>query len=305
MEKQRAQNNQLCVALKHERAAKDNLQKELQIEASRCEALLAQEKGQLSELQKSLEAEKSRSLELSEALQHERLLTEQLSRHAQEACARQDAHAQHALLRKLKAEKARTLELEAMLEKVQKQAAHTRQQLESQAQERCVELRKEKEVSGNLRSTVDAMQTHTQELGCCLQREREKSACLQAELEQLSTRVKEQEGHKDAKRLEKRSSRADVDKKKWQRDKEKLVRAILQQTLLCTRPEGLAAMTVHTRLFPAFLPILSVLTPHCGSLQLFIRLSSYKCDCSVPSTAWLFGLPANLCEFQNGLFHSF
>ncbi|CAH6789845.1 Pcnt [Phodopus roborovskii] len=145
LEKQRAQNNQLCVALKHERAAKDNLQKELQIESSRCEALLAQEKGQLSELQKSLEAERSHSLELSEALQHERLLTEQLSRNVQEACARQETQVQHALLRKLKAEKARALELESMLEKVQKQAAHTQQQLESQAQERCVELRKEKE----------------------------------------------------------------------------------------------------------------------------------------------------------------
>ncbi|XP_035306355.1 pericentrin isoform X22 [Cricetulus griseus] len=145
LEKQRAQNNQLCVALKHERAAKDNLQKELQIESSRCEALLAQEKGQLSELQKSLEAERSRSLELSEALQHERLLTEQLSRNMQEACARQETQIQHALLRKLKAEKARALELESMLEKVKKEAAHTQQQLESQAQERCVELRKEKE----------------------------------------------------------------------------------------------------------------------------------------------------------------
>lgn len=234
MEKQRAQNNQLCVALKHERAAKDNLQKELQIEASRCEALLAQDKGQLSELQKSLEAEKSRSLELSEALQHERLLTEQLSRNAPEACARQEAQVQHGLLRKLKAEKTRVLELETMLEKVQKQAAHMRQQLEAQAQERCVELRKEKEVSGRLQSAVDALQTNTQELGCCLQREREKSAWLQAELEQLSTKVKEQEGHKDARRMERRSSRADVDKKKWQTDKEKLVRAVLQQTIsLC------------------------------------------------------------------------
>lgn len=145
LEKQRAQNNQLCVALKHERAAKDNLQKELQIESSRCEALLAQEKGQLYELQKSLEAERSRSLELSEALQHERLLTEQLSRNAQEACARQEAQVQHALLRKLKAEKARALELEGMLDKVQRQAAQAQKQLESQAQERCVELRKEKE----------------------------------------------------------------------------------------------------------------------------------------------------------------
>lgn len=251
MEKQLAQNNQLCVALKHERAAKDNLQKELRIEASRCEALLAQEKGQLSELQKSLEAERSRSLELSEALQHERLLTEQLSRNAQEACARQETQAQHALLRKLKAEKARALELEAMLEKVQKQAAHTQQQLESQAQERCVELRREKEVSGNLRSAVDALRSHKQELGCCLEREREKAAWLQAELEQLSARVKEQDARKDARRMERRSSRADLDKRKWQRDKETLVRAILrpltlQQLIhppLPPAPEWLEAVT--------------------------------------------------------------
>ncbi|XP_028629735.1 pericentrin isoform X2 [Grammomys surdaster] len=222
LEKQLAQNNQLCVALKHERAAKDNLQKELQIEASRCEALLAQEKGQLSELQKSLEAERNRSLELSEALQHERLLTEQLSRNTQETRARQETQVQHALLRKLKAEKARALELEAMLEKVQKQAAHTQQQLESQAQERCVELRREKEVSGNLRSAVDTLRMHKQELGCCLEREREKAAWLQAELEQLSARVKEQEARKDARMMERRSSRADLDKRKWQRDKETL-----------------------------------------------------------------------------------
>nr|XP_045004664.1 pericentrin isoform X2 [Jaculus jaculus] len=145
LEKQRAQNNQLCVALKHERAAKDNLQKELQIESSRCEALLAQEQNQLSDLKKSLEAEKSHSLELSEALRHERLLTEQLSRSAQEACARQETQVQHALLRKLKAEKARALELQAMVEKVQQQAAHAQQQLEAQAQKRFAELRREKE----------------------------------------------------------------------------------------------------------------------------------------------------------------
>lgn len=229
LEKQLAQNNQLCVALKHERVAKDNLQKELQIEASRCEALLAQEKGQLSELQKSLEAERNRSLELSEALQHERLLTEQLSRNAQEACARQDTQAQHALLRKLKAEKARALELEAMLEKVQKQAAHTQQQLEAQAQERCLELRREKEVSGNLRSAVDALQTHKQELGCCLEREREKAAWLQAELEQLSARVKQQEARQDEKRTDRRSSREDLDKRRWQRVKEKLRELELQR----------------------------------------------------------------------------
>uniref|UniRef100_A0A452VN31 Pericentrin n=1 Tax=Ursus maritimus TaxID=29073 RepID=A0A452VN31_URSMA len=132
LEKQYAQSNRLCVALKHEQTAKDNLQKELQIEASRCEALLAQERGQLSELQRSLEAEKGRSLELAAALRHERLLTEQLSRGTREA----PAH--HALLRKLKDEKSRVAELQARLEQVQ-------QQLEADVQKRRAELEREKE----------------------------------------------------------------------------------------------------------------------------------------------------------------
>ncbi|XP_008265468.2 pericentrin isoform X4 [Oryctolagus cuniculus] len=139
LEKQSAQHSRLCVALKHEQTAKDNLQKELQIEYSRCEALLAQERGQLAELQKSLDAERSRTLELSEALQHERLLTEQLSRRPQET------QAHHALLRKLKEEKCRVSELQALLDRVQQQAAHTQRQLEAEVQKRCEELGKEKE----------------------------------------------------------------------------------------------------------------------------------------------------------------
>ncbi|XP_040842709.1 pericentrin isoform X2 [Ochotona curzoniae] len=139
LEKQSARNSQLCVALKHEQAAKDNLQKELQIESSRCEALLAQERGQLCELQKSLGAEKSRTRELSEALQHERLLTEQLSRRAQEGPA------QHALLRKLKEEKLRASELQAVLDRVQQQALQAQHQLQAEAQKRCEELLREKE----------------------------------------------------------------------------------------------------------------------------------------------------------------
>ncbi|XP_054556565.1 pericentrin-like [Talpa occidentalis] len=85
LDKQRAQSSRLRVALKHEQAARDNLQRELRIEASRCEALLAQERSRLAELQQSLEAERGRVRELTAALQHERLLTEQLSRRAQEA----------------------------------------------------------------------------------------------------------------------------------------------------------------------------------------------------------------------------
>ncbi|XP_010368401.2 pericentrin isoform X5 [Rhinopithecus roxellana] len=145
LETQRAQSSRLCVALKHEQTAKDNLQKELRIEHSRCEALLAQERSQLGELQKDLAAEKSRTLELSEALRHERLLTEQLSQRTQEACVHQDAQAHHALLRKLKDEKSRVADLQAMLEKVQQQALRSQQQLEAEAQEHCEALRREKE----------------------------------------------------------------------------------------------------------------------------------------------------------------
>ncbi|EPQ15564.1 Pericentrin [Myotis brandtii] len=145
LEKQYAQNNRLCVALKHEQTAKDNLQKELQIESSRCEALLAQERSRLSKLHRNLEAAQGRSQELSEALQHERVLTEQLSRRAQEACAHQETQAHRALLRKLKEETTRVAELQAALEKVQQHAMCTQQQLEAEVQRRCAELEREKE----------------------------------------------------------------------------------------------------------------------------------------------------------------
>nr|XP_037840898.1 pericentrin isoform X3 [Chlorocebus sabaeus] len=231
LETQRAQSSRLGVALKHEQTAKDNLQKELRIEHSRCEALLAQERSQLSELQKDLAAEKSRTLELSEALRHERLLTEQLSQRTQEACVHQDTQAHHALLRKLKDEKSRVADLQAMLEKVQQQALRSQQQLEAEAQEHCEALRREKEVSATLKSTVEALHTQKRELRCSLEREREKPAWLQAELEQSHPRLKEQEGRKAARRsAEAGQSPAAAERwRKWQRDKEKLRELELQR----------------------------------------------------------------------------
>ncbi|XP_057552637.1 pericentrin isoform X4 [Hippopotamus amphibius kiboko] len=143
LEKQCAQSNQLCVALKHEQMAKDNLRKELQIEASRCEALLAQERGHLSELQRSLEAEQGRSRELSEALQHERLLTERLSRRSQDRLAHQ------ALLQKLQGREARVLELEAALEAAQQRVleakARARREEVEREQERELELQRQRD----------------------------------------------------------------------------------------------------------------------------------------------------------------
>ncbi|KAJ8793654.1 hypothetical protein J1605_003662 [Eschrichtius robustus] len=158
LEKQCAQSNQLCVALKHEQTAKDNLRKELQIEASRCEALLAQERGHLSELQRSLEAEQGRSRELSEALQHERLLTERLSRRPQ------PKQAHPALLQKLRGCEARVLELEVALEAARQRAleaeAHVPRQEVEREQERELELRRQRDAHKiqQLQQTVRELQ---------------------------------------------------------------------------------------------------------------------------------------------------
>ncbi|XP_027437530.2 pericentrin isoform X8 [Zalophus californianus] len=151
LEKQCAQSNRLCVALKHEQTAKDNLQKELQIEASRCEALLAQERGQLSELRRSLEAEKGRSLELAAALQHERLLTEQLSRLAR------DTPAHHAVLRRLKDEKSRAVELQARLEQVDVQKRRAELEREKERELELQHQRDEHKIR-QLQRTVQALE---------------------------------------------------------------------------------------------------------------------------------------------------
>uniref|UniRef100_G3TJW8 Pericentrin n=1 Tax=Loxodonta africana TaxID=9785 RepID=G3TJW8_LOXAF len=149
LEKQCAQNNRLCVALKHEQTAKENLQKELQIECSRCEALLGQERSKLAELQKSMQAEQGRSRELSEALAHERLLTEQLSQRVQEASLPQ------ALLQKLGMEQARVAELQVLLERVQQQAVCAQQRLEAEVQMRSEEIKRERERQGAVKRVRD------------------------------------------------------------------------------------------------------------------------------------------------------
>ncbi|XP_045396827.1 pericentrin isoform X3 [Lemur catta] len=181
LEKQRAQSSRLGVALKHEQTARDNLQKELRIEHSRFEALLAQERAQLCQLQKDLEAEKSHSLELSEALQHERLLTEQLSRSTQEACAQQDVQAQQALLRELQEEKARVRELQAVLDTVQQQAVHTQQQLEElrREKERELELQRQREEHKirQLQRTVRELESKEEALRSGLHRGAPRGAC--------------------------------------------------------------------------------------------------------------------------------
>nr|XP_020829055.1 pericentrin [Phascolarctos cinereus] len=224
LDKLRSQNGQLAVSLQHEQAEKDNLKKELQIEYSRCEALLCQERSQACELQRALEVERGRSAELSEALNHERLVTEQLSKRAGEACTQKEVQLQHAFVRKLKEEKARAAQLQALLEDARQQSVASQKQLELEVQMHSEELKKEKEVSALLQASVDALQKQKQELLLYLEKERAKQGRLQAELEHLQTRLKEEAGKEARREKEKRrEAQAEEDKgKKGKKDKERL-----------------------------------------------------------------------------------
>ncbi|XP_055425854.1 pericentrin isoform X14 [Bubalus kerabau] len=199
LEQQCAQSNQLCVVLKHEQTAKDNLRQELQIEASRCEALLAQERGHMSELQRSLEAERDRARELSEALQHERVLTERLSRRPQERPAHQ------ALLQKLRAQEEHVRELEVALEAAQRRA------LEAEARVHLEEVEREQEVSAAPKTPPET-----------LPGTRERPARGRGQVEQDTC--------EDARTgAELRPSRAETQPwSRWQRDKETLRELELQ-----------------------------------------------------------------------------
>ncbi|XP_051854319.1 pericentrin-like isoform X9 [Antechinus flavipes] len=230
LEQQRSQNGQLVVSLQHEQAEKDNLKKELQIEYSRCEALLCQERSQVGELQRSLEAERARSAELGEALSHERLVTEQLSKRAGEASSQKEAQLQHAFVRKLKEEKARGAELQALLDEARRQGLAAQKQLELEVQVHCEEMKKEKEVSGRLQASADALQKQKQELLCYMDEERAKQGRLQAELEQLQSRLKDEAG-KEARRDKERRHEVQAEEEKGKRGKKEKERLGWQREL--------------------------------------------------------------------------
>ncbi|XP_032045599.1 pericentrin isoform X5 [Aythya fuligula] len=161
LELQSVQNSQLSVSLEHEQMINDNLRKELQIEHSRCEALVSQEQKKVSELQRNLEAEKNRSLELLNSLNHERVLTEQLSMRAKEdaSCQHRASLLEQAFIRELQAkleeERSRTTELTAILDKTHQKAVHSKRQLEAEVRMRCKETQKEREKNLELQHQRD------------------------------------------------------------------------------------------------------------------------------------------------------
>uniref|UniRef100_A0A8C3M8W8 Uncharacterized protein n=1 Tax=Geospiza parvula TaxID=87175 RepID=A0A8C3M8W8_GEOPR len=194
---QSVQKCQLAVSLEHERTVADNLRKELQIEHSRCEALLAQEHNKLRELQKNLEAEKNRSLELLDSLNHERVLTEQLSMRVKEgaSCQHRESLLEQAFVRELQAqleeERSRTMELAAVIEKMHQKAILSQRQLEAEVQMCCEETQKEREVSDKLRATLESLQAQKQEQNLEQQHQRDKQRIK--ELQEILEKLRERE----------------------------------------------------------------------------------------------------------------
>lgn len=235
MELQSVQNSQLAVSLEHEQTINNNLRKELQIEHSRCEALLSQEQAKLLELQRSLDAEKNRSLELLNSLNHERVLTEQLSTRVKEgaSCQHRESLLEQSFVRELQAqleeERSRTKDLAALIEKMHQKAICSKRQLEAELQMCCEETQREREVSDKLRATLESLQGQKQEVILSLEAQKEREAKLKADQKQLQSLCKmmeEQNKNKEERESERRQhQQAELEKQKdWQRDRERLVR---------------------------------------------------------------------------------
>ncbi|KAI1237005.1 hypothetical protein IHE44_0014257 [Lamprotornis superbus] len=231
---QSVQNCQLVVSLEHERTVTDNLRKELQIEHSRCEALLSQEQSKLRELQKNLDAEKKRSLELLDSLNHERVLTEQLTVRVKEgaSCQHRESLLEQAFIRELQAqleeERARTMELAAVIEKMHQKAMVSKRQLEAEVQMCCEETQKEREASDKLRATLESLQAQKQEVIRSLEAQKERELKLKADWEQLQSLFKllkeqDQNRKEERERERKQQQQTELQKQKdWQKDQDRL-----------------------------------------------------------------------------------
>ncbi|KAM9235869.1 LOW QUALITY PROTEIN: pericentrin [Leptosomus discolor] len=233
LESQLVQNSQLAVSLEHEQTVNGNLRKELQIEHSRCEALLSQDQTKLSELQRNLDDEKKRSLELLNSLNHQRVLTEQLSMRVKEgaSCQHRELLLEQAFARELQAqleeERSRSRELAAIVEKMQQKAIRSKRQLEAEVQ-MCCEETQDREVSDKLQTMLESLQGQKQEVICSLEAQKEREAKLKADWEQLQLffkTMKDQDKNKKEERDKERrqQQQTELEKQKdWQRDQERL-----------------------------------------------------------------------------------
>uniref|UniRef100_A0A8C4SR13 Pericentrin n=1 Tax=Erpetoichthys calabaricus TaxID=27687 RepID=A0A8C4SR13_ERPCA len=243
LEDRNIQNNQLCAALEQERVISSNLRKELQIEQSRCEALISQERNKLAEAQQLLQIEKTRSYELSDAVKREqqRLAQEYCQKLKEEAVQRveqmsQDQNLIHELQMQVNQEKDRSLELACMIEKTQQQAIQAKRQMESEAQQNMLELKKAQELVAKLQKSVETLQVQKLNLTQGFEREREQfTERLRSEVDKLQRKflsVKEKEKAREE-QMEKQKKQYQQElhamELQHQRDQQRLIQ--LQQTL--------------------------------------------------------------------------
>ncbi|KAM3916606.1 pericentrin [Leptodactylus fuscus] len=208
-------NAKISAELSREQTFCSNLKKELEIEQSRCKALLAQEHSKLSEAAKELEKEKQHSLSLSSTLTLERNILEQLrQQHARELSEKEEERQQErklvlTLQSELEAERKRARDLVAMIEKTQQQAVHAKRQLESEVQTCREEMQKEREAGVKLQALLESLQSQKQQLDSVLEQQRERELRLQKDRDQYQAQVlilKEKE-RTWVKELEKESKR--------------------------------------------------------------------------------------------------
>ncbi|XP_073502858.1 pericentrin isoform X2 [Phyllobates terribilis] len=195
LEEHKMLNAKMSAALSQEQTLCSNLKKELDIEQSRCKALLAQERGKLSETVKELGKEKQHSLSLVNTLTLERGVLEQVrQQHAQELTKMEEERQQgHKLVlasqSELKDERKRARDLAAMIEKTQQQAVHAKRQLESELQVFREEMQKEREAGVKLRALLESLQSQKQQLDSVLDQQRERELRLQKERDQYQAQV--------------------------------------------------------------------------------------------------------------------
>ncbi|KAM9305648.1 pericentrin [Gastrophryne carolinensis] len=195
VEEHRKINSKISSALSQEQTCTSNLRKELEIEQSRCQALLAQEHKKLMEVEQELGREKQHSASLSSALTLERNVVEQLRQQHSQEFSRQDQERQqeHKLVLNLQGqleeERKRARDLAAMMEQTQQQVVHAKRRLESENQACREEIQKEQEAGVKLRALLEALQSQKQQLENILEQQREREIRLQKERDQYQAQL--------------------------------------------------------------------------------------------------------------------
>ncbi|XP_063286110.1 pericentrin isoform X2 [Pelobates fuscus] len=195
LDEQRAQNNKLSAALSQEQSCSANLRRDLQIEQSRFEALLSQERSKVSQAEDELAKLRQHSQSLSSTLTHERNTLEELKHQHNRELSRkeQERRQEHNLVlelqNQLKEERHGARELASMIEKTQHQAVSVKRQMEADIQVTREETLKEREESIKMRAMLETLQTQKQQLDSSLEQQRERESRLQKERDQYQAQL--------------------------------------------------------------------------------------------------------------------